>query len=218
LLLFGSAFNRVITFPSYSYIAFMTSGVVVMTTFNGALYGGVEILFDRESKLIYRLISSPIHPSSTIASRILFVLAITSLQSLIVLAVASAVNLRISSGVLGLVLILLLGLMLGVVIISISMALAFGMRDHGAFFSLLSFISLPVIFVSSAFAPLSSMPVWLQSASKLNPLAYAIDGVRNLVLQCFDELQILSIILILFLFDIITFSIVTYTMRREVEL
>ena len=108
LLLFGSAFNRVITFPSYSYIAFMTSGVVVMTTFNGALYGGVEILFDRESKLIYRLISSPIHPSSTIASRILFVLAITSLQSLIVLAVASAVNLRISSGVLGLVLILLL--------------------------------------------------------------------------------------------------------------
>jgi len=217
LLLFGSAFNRVITFPSYSYIAFMTSGVVVMTTFNGALYGGVEILFDRESKLIYRLISSPIQPSSIIASRILFVLAITSIQSLIVLAVASAVNVRISSGVLGLVLILLLGLMLGVGILSISMALAFSMKDHGTFFSLLSFISLPIIFVSSAFAPLTSMPVWLQSASKLNPLTYAIDGVRNLILQGFDELQILSIFLILFLFDIITFSIVIYTMRREVE-
>jgi len=39
LILFGSAFNRVITFSSYSYMAFMTSGVVVMTTFNGALYG-----------------------------------------------------------------------------------------------------------------------------------------------------------------------------------
>jgi len=96
------------------------------------------------------------------------------------LAVASAVNVRISSGFMGVVLILLVGLMLGVGILSISTALAFGMRDHGTFFSLLSFISLPIIFVSSAFAPLSSMPSWLQSASKFNPLTYAIDGVINL--------------------------------------
>jgi hypothetical protein len=101
LILFGSAFNKIITFPGYSYIAFMTSGVVVMTTFNGALYGGVEILFDRESKIIYRLISSPIVPSSIIISRVFFVLAITTVQSLIVLAVASTVSVNISSGALG---------------------------------------------------------------------------------------------------------------------
>ena len=54
LVLFGNLFAKSQMVADHSYIAFMTAGVMVMTAFNGALNGGVELLFDRESGLLRR--------------------------------------------------------------------------------------------------------------------------------------------------------------------
>jgi ABC-2 type transport system permease protein len=43
-------------------------------------------------------------------------------------------------------------------------------------------IMMPLMFVSAAFAPLASMPGWLQTLAAVNPVAYAIDALRGAVL------------------------------------
>jgi ABC-2 type transport system permease protein len=217
LLLFGSLFTNVVTISQYSYIAFMTAGVIVMTTFDGALSGGVELLFDRESGMLRRLIAAPISPSSIIASRMLFVLVVAGVQSLVVLLVGTLVGVGIASGALGILFILVTSLLLGVGILSLSMALAFGLSGHAQFFSITGFVSLPIIFASTALAPLSQMPSWLQEVARLNPLTYAIDGVRSLILEGFDWLTLGSILLVLVLFDAAMFAIATLIMRRLFE-
>jgi len=217
LVLFGSLFTNVVTISQYGYIAFMTAGVVVMTVFDGALSGGVELLFDRESGMLRRLVAAPISPSSIIASRMFFVLAIAGLQSLLVLLVANLLGVNIASGPAGVGLVLLTSLLLGVGILSASMALAFGLSGHAQFFSITGFISLPIIFASSALAPLSQMPPWLRAVASVNPLTYAINGVRNLILQGFDWVTLGSMLLVLIVFDLSMFAIAIWTMRRSVE-
>jgi ABC-2 type transport system permease protein/oleandomycin transport system permease protein len=38
----------------------------------------------------------------------------------------------------------------------------------------------PLIFASSAFVPLQSMPGWLQSFARVNPITYTVDAIRAL--------------------------------------
>lgn len=217
LVLFGSLFSNVITVSQHSYIAFMTAGVVVMTVFDGALSGGVELLFDRESGILRRIIAAPISPSSLIASRMIFVLLIGGVQSLIVLLLAVVIGVSVASGPVGAVLAILTSLLMGVGVLSASMALAFGLKGHTQFFSITGFVSLPLIFASSALAPLSEMPAWLQAVARWNPLTYAIDGVRNLILQGFDWVALVNALSILVAFDIVMFVIATWAMKRTLE-
>src|SRR5947199_267380 len=66
---------------------------------------------------------------------------------------------------------------------AISMALAFSVKSHGDFFSMLGFLSLPMIFLSTALVPLAAMPKWMAVLAQLNPMTWAIDAVRPLILS-----------------------------------
>ncbi len=43
-------------------------------------------------------------------------------------------------------------------------------------------VMMPFMFVSSAFAPVATMPGWMQAAAMLNPVAHATDALRGNVL------------------------------------
>ncbi|MBM4121070.1 MAG: ABC transporter [Nitrospira sp.] len=186
LIFFGNLFQRaadtqVVQAPTY--ISFLAAGVVVMTVLNNGLAGGVDLLFDKENGFLERLMSTPIHRTSVILSRFLFVMTITSLQVLVILGVAFLFGVRPATGFLGVAVILLIGLLFGVGLTAISMALAFSVKSHGDFFSVLGFLSLPMIFLSSALVPLSAMPAWMSLLARFNPMTWAIDAVRPLILS-----------------------------------
>ena len=217
LLLFGNLFTNVVSVGQTSYIAFMTAGVVVMTVFNETLGGGVEILFDRESGVLQRLMAAPIPTSSIVASRLSFVLIVSCIQSLIILGLAQVLGVGLASGILGLILILIIGVVFGVGIMSASMAMAFGLRGHEQFFSITGLVSLPILFVSSALVPESVMPVWLRQAALFNPLTYAIDGTRQLILQGISLTQLASVFAVIAFFDVCMFGLAVWTLKRHQE-
>jgi ABC-2 type transport system permease protein len=65
--------------------------------------------------------------------------------------------------------------------------MAFSVKSHGDFFSVLGFLSLPMIFLSSALVPLSAMPAWMSFLARFNPMTWAIDAVRPLILSGWGE-------------------------------
>jgi len=185
LIFFGNLFQRaadtqVVQAPSY--IAFLAAGVVVMTILNNGLAGGTDLLFDKENGFLERLMSTPISRTSVIISRFLFVMTLTSMQVLVILGVAYLFGVRPVTGFGGVAVIILIGLLFGVGLTAISMALAFSVKSHGDFFSMLGFLSLPMIFLSTALVPLSAMPGWMAVLAQLNPMTWAIDAVRPLIL------------------------------------
>jgi ABC-2 type transport system permease protein len=185
LIFFGNLFQRtanteVVQAPSY--IAFLSAGVVVMTILNNGLAGGTDLLFDKENGFLERLMSTPISRTSVVISRFLFVMTITSLQVLVILGVAYLFDVRPVTGIGGVAVIILIGLLFGVGLTAISMALAFSVKSHGDFFSMLGFLSLPMIFLSTALVPLTAMPAWMAVLAQLNPMTWAIDAIRPLIL------------------------------------
>ncbi|HXF91699.1 MAG TPA: ABC transporter permease [Nitrospiraceae bacterium] len=206
LIFFGNLFQRaadtqVVQAPNY--ISFLAAGVVVMTVLNNGLAGGVDLLFDKENGFLERLMSTPIRRSSIILSRFLFVMGVTSLQVLVILGVAFLFGVRPATGLLGVAVILLIGMLFGVGLTAISMAMAFSVKSHGDFFSVLGFLSLPMIFLSSALVPLSAMPAWMSFLARFNPMTWAIDAVRPLILSSWAEAlpKVAMVLVVMAVFD-----------------
>jgi ABC-2 type transport system permease protein len=186
LIFFGNLFQRAAdtqVMQAPNYISFLAAGVVVMTVLNNGLAGGVDLLFDKENGFLERLMSAPIHRTSVIVSRFIFVMAITSMQVLVILGVSYLFGVHPATGILGVATILMIGMMFGIGLTAISMAMAFSVKSHGDFFSVLGFLSLPMIFLSSALVPLTAMPGWMSFLAQFNPMTWAIDAVRPLILS-----------------------------------
>ena len=219
LIFFGNLFQRatdtqVVQAPNY--ISFLAAGVVIMTVLNNGLAGGVDLLFDKENGFLERLMSTPIHRSSVILSRFIFVMTITCLQVLVILGVAALFGVRPATGWLGISVILLISILFGVGLTAISMAMAFSVKSHGDFFSVLGFLSLPMIFLSSALVPLVAMPGWMQALALFNPMTWAIDAVRPLILSGWAEAlpRVGMVIVIMLMFDALCLYGSTRAFRR----
>ena len=206
LIFFGSLFQRaadIQVLQAPNYMSFLAGGVVVMTVLNNGLAGGVDLLFDKENGFLERMMSTPIHRTSVILSRYLFVMAITGMQILVILSIAFLFGVRPETGLLGIAVILVVGMLFGVGLTAISMAMAFSVKSHGDFFSMLGFLSLPMIFLSSALVPLSAMPSWMQALAFMNPMTWVIDAVRPLIISGWAEAipQVAIALIILAVFD-----------------
>jgi ABC-2 type transport system permease protein len=187
-----------------------------MTVLNNGLAGGVDLLFDKENGFLERLMSTPIHRSSVILSRFIFVMTITCLQVLVILGVAALFGVSPATGWLGISVILLISILFGVGLTAISMAMAFSVKSHGDFFSVLGFLSLPMIFLSSALVPLVAMPGWMQALALFNPMTWAIDAVRPLILSGWAEAlpRVGMVIVIMLMFDALCLYGSTRAFRR----
>jgi ABC-2 type transport system permease protein len=208
LIFFGNLFQRaadVQVVQAPNYISFLAAGVVVMTVLNNGLAGGVDLLFDKENGFLERLMSTPINRTSVVLSRFLFVTTITCLQVLVILGVAWFFDVHPATGFGGVAVILLISMLFGVGLTAISMALAFSVKSHGDFFSVLGFLSLPMIFLSSALVPLQAMPTWMSVLAKFNPMTWAIDAVRPLILSGWAEAlpKVGMVVMIMVVFDVI---------------
>jgi ABC-2 type transport system permease protein len=195
LIFFGNLFQRAADMQitqAPDYISFLTAGVVVMTVLNNGLAGGVDLLFDKENGFLERLMTTPIHRSSVILSRFIFVMTITSLQVLVIIGVAFLFGVQPATGLLGIAAILMIGMLFGVGLTAISMAMAFSVKSHGDF-------------LSSALVPLAGMPAWMGFLARFNPMTWAIDAVRPLILTGWTEAlpHVGMVVVVMVIFDAI---------------
>jgi ABC-2 type transport system permease protein len=80
----------------------------------------------------------------------------------------------------GLLLTVLIMVLLSFTAVGFGLIIASKMRDFEGFQSIMSLILMPLLFLSSAFFPVTdSLPRWLQILSYCDPLFYMIDGIRG---------------------------------------
>lgn len=186
LVFFGAGVERAIdtrVIGTDDYISFMLAGIIAFTIVGNGVSGAMPLLWDKETGYLDRLMSMPIARSSVIVSRFVFQVAQQSVQITLVVAVALVLGVRIQSGPLGLVVILLAAALLTMSVTAAFSALAYAVPQHGTFFAVVGFISLPLLFMSNAFVPLDAMPSWMRIVARINPLTYAIEAMRILVIE-----------------------------------
>jgi ABC-2 type transport system permease protein len=183
------------------YRSYLLPGILALTAFGNSMAGGIPLLFDRENGFLVRLMSAPISRASILVSRFLAVNLSTLLQCLLVLALGFLFGVRIATGLGGVAALLAIGLLLGFGVTMISLMLAFRFENHGDFFAVMGLTTLPLTFLSSAFVPLDMMPAWMRLAAQINPMTYAIDAMRALILTGWDAPRLLVMAIVLLVFD-----------------
>jgi ABC-2 type transport system permease protein len=84
----------------------------------------------------------------------------------------------------GIPLALLLLFITSVALVSLGLALGSLLESLEGFQVISTFVVFPLFFLSGALFPVNDkLPVWLQGLVKLNPLTYAVDGVRGALLS-----------------------------------
>lgn len=186
LVLFGALFQNApqgLFGNSQSYGTFLSAGVIVFTAFAGALNAGLPVMFDREFGFLNRLLVAPLASRySIVLASAIFIISQSLLQATVILAAAAFLGAGLPD-VAGLSAIALIVFLLALGVTALSLGLAFALPGHIELIAVIFVTNLPLLFASTALAPLSFMPRWLQVVATLNPLSYAIEPIRYLYLH-----------------------------------
>lgn len=181
LVLFGALFSKA---PSglfgddLSYAKFLAPGVIVFTAFSGALNAGLPVMFDREFGFLNRLLVAPLSSRySIVAASTVYIIALSFIQTAVIV-VASAILGAGLPGFAGLSAIALIVFLIVLGVTALSLGLAFALPGHIELIAVIFVTNLPLLFASTALAPLNFMAGWLQVVASLNPLTYAIEPIR----------------------------------------
>lgn len=217
LIFMGGAFQGVARDSTGGdYRTYLIPGILGLTVFGNSMAGGIPLLFDKENGFLLRLMSAPISRASILVGRFLAVNINTTLQCLIILLLGLLFGVRITTGVPGVLALLMIGLLLGFGVTVLSLILAFVLENHGDFFAILGITVLPVSFLSSAFVPLGSLPGWMRLLARVNPMTYAIDGMRSLILTGWEGSPLIQMAIVLLVFDAVVFWLGAKILRRHV--
>ena len=182
VLMFRYVFGGAIHAPGVPYVDFLMPGVFAQTVAFGSIQTGVGLAEDLHKGLIERFRSLPMARSAVLAGRTLADLVRNVFVVALMLAVGYMVGFRIQTNVIGLVagmaVILLFGFSLTWIFAIVGLGTSNAETAQAASFPILA----PLVFASSAFVPVGSMPGWLQAFAKNQPVSIAIDAVRSLVL------------------------------------
>ena len=181
LILFGALFSNApdgLLPGGMNYGTFLGAGVIVFTAFSGALNAGLPVMFDREFGFINRLLVAPLQSrNSIIFASVIYITSISILQSLAIMLTASFLGYG-WPGITGFLLVLLTLMILVFAVTALSLGLAFSLPGHIELIAVIFVVNLPLLFASTALAPISFMPTWLGWLAAVNPLTFAIEPIR----------------------------------------
>jgi ABC-2 type transport system permease protein len=230
LVLFGALFEKSpqgLFGDNLSYATFLAPGVIVFTAFSGALNAGLPVMFDREFGFLNRLLVAPLASRySIVAASTIYIIALSFIQTAVIVAASAFLGAGLPdlSG-LGAIALIVLSIVLGVT--ALSLGLAFALPGHIELIAVIFVTNLPLLFASTALAPLSFMAGWLQVVACLNPLTYAIEPIRYIYLNSSWELNSIvlqtpwagisfsSVFLLLLGFDTIVLLAIQPLLRRR---
>ena len=221
LLLVGSTFGRTQSlpgFPADSYLAFMTPGILAMVALFGGSMGGMSIIWDRRVGYLNKLLALPISRASIVVGKMLSIAIRTSVQILIVLGIAFLLGVHSVTGVAGIPLLLFTAMLLTFAFSGISVAVGALVKQPETFWAVVNFLTVPLLFMSSALFPLQFMPPWLANLARLNPVTHAIEPMRTLMIRGWLWGSIGADLLVVALFSFLVATISTTIFVRRVEI
>jgi ABC-2 type transport system permease protein len=182
LVVFGAGFTNVIggMAPGIDYIQFMYPGIIAITVLTTSLMAGVSVVWDREYGFLREILVAPISRTGIVLGKAVGATIQATIQVAIMLVLAPILGVQLDLGI-------ILGLLPMIVILSLGLSglgilLASFMRSQQGFQTVMQIIIFPLIFLAGVFFPVNNVPLWMELISKVNPLTYGVDAVRQVFL------------------------------------
>jgi ABC-2 type transport system permease protein len=180
------AASRIPGFPADSYLDFAFAFPLIQASLFGAVTAGADLARDIESGFFDRLSLTPMRPVALLGGMLAGVVVLGLLQGVVFLTIGTLMGVNISSGILGMVVIVLLTVLVALGFGGIGTILAIRTGSVEAVESAfpLFFVA---IFLSSINLPRDLIEQdWFRFIATINPISYLVEGIRSLVITGWD--------------------------------
>ncbi|MCL5067999.1 MAG: ABC transporter permease [Thaumarchaeota archaeon] len=171
------------TFGTSDYFSFLAVGMLSFISLFMAMQSGMSMVWDRRLGFLNKELSTPLARGAVPVGKILSSILRGLTQAAIVLIIAVLLGLDVThftiAGLLG----TFAGLFLMVMgFSSLFVTLAIRSSNQDTQMMIVNLLNLPLLFASNAMFPAKFMPSWLQPVVRVNPISYATDISRQLLL------------------------------------
>ena len=184
LLLFGALFKVVAKLPGFhgeSYIEFLTPGIVVMLAVSSAGWTGMGFIEDMNSGVMDRTLATPVWRGALNLGSVAQAVLTIMIQSTLIVLLGLALGASYAS-VGGVLILIVIAALLGAAFASLSNGVALRARQRETLIGAVSFVLLPLTFLSSALMQRSLVPSWVRTVSNFNPVNWAADAGRSVAI------------------------------------
>ncbi len=181
LIAFGFGFGPVFQKATGGdYISFLAPGIVAMTILFGAIFNGIETIWDKQFGFLKESLVAPVSRTKIMLGRTLGGATVAILQGLLILLITLLFGFKII-GFMAFLIALIIMFMIAVFFTSLGIMIASKVEDMQAFPMVMNLLVMPMFFLSGALFSISTLPTALKYLTYLNPMVYGVDALRGVL-------------------------------------
>jgi ABC-2 type transport system permease protein len=218
LLIIGGGLGSAVSFGGINYQTFIYPGILIQTALFSSVFFGVYIVWDKKIDFMKEVLVAPMRRTSIFVGKILGGSTDTLLQVLILFIIGFIFMIGgIMPGLqltpFSVLVSLAFLLVVTVGLVSVGLILGSQMESPEGFQLIISFLVFPLFFLSGALFPITNLPAWLAPFIFVNPVTYAVDGIRGVLLGI-SRFPLLFDFALVCLFAFIMILIGTYAFKK----
>lgn len=163
-----------------NYIQFIAPGIIAMSIIFTAMFGGMEVVYDRQFGFLKETLVAPVPRWTIMLGRTLGGATVAISQGVVVFLIALFVGFRPENIFLAPLALIYMAL-IAIFFTALGTAIASTMEDMQAFPLVMNFLIMPLFFLSGALFPLAGLSKTIHFIIRANPLSYGVDGIRGIL-------------------------------------
>ncbi len=164
-----------------SYVQFVAPGIMAMSVLFSSVFSGMGLLWDRQFGFLKETLVAPVPRLYVMLGKTLGSATVAVIQGLLVAVVCAAAGFRIADWT-ALPLALVVMCLIGCLFSALGTAIGSTLQNIQGFQLIMNFLVMPIFFLSGALYPLNNLPKTLSLVTRMDPLAYGVDGLRGVLL------------------------------------
>jgi ABC-2 type transport system permease protein len=182
LFVVGNGMNSLIKPQAgFSYLQFIFPGMIGMTILFSSIFSSISIVWDREFGFMKEMLVAPISRVSIVIGKAISGTLISVAQAIIIMVLIPFLGIQLTA--LQFLEVVLASVLVSFCITSLGILIAARLTSFDGFNIIMNFLVMPMLFLSGAMYPVTSMPPALRHLTQINPLTYGIDAFKHVLLR-----------------------------------
>jgi ABC-2 type transport system permease protein len=211
IVVFGGGLGSAVSLGGVNYQVFIFPGIITMTILFSSVFFGLYIVWDKKIDFFKEVLAAPLSRTTIFAGKMVGGSVDALLQGCAMLVFGLILGIRYT--IVAIAISFLFMFILASALVSVGLIIGSNMESVEGFQLIVSFLVFPLFFLSGALFPTKNLPPYLLVFTALDPVTYAVDGLRGAILGS-SQLPIALNLAILTAFAGVMVAVGTWSFRR----
>lgn len=214
-MIFGGGLGLSISaHTGFNYTQFLLPGIIAQTLLFTSIFLGISVIWDRQFGFMKEILVAPIGRVSIFTGKMFGVGTAAIIQGIIVIVLGFLIGVPLTWYAIVIAIPLMIIITVGLTCIGLIIASL--MTSLESFGTIVTFVNMPMFFLSGALFPVTNLPSWIQWVFYINPLTYGVDILRSVMISGWQPIIPTEYdLLIICLFDVVMVAMGTYFFSKR---